>query len=389
MLVLCENGLQMTAKLIKRIVPTLPLAEGDDSEPVPKESTKASKSVKCSKPEPTEFDRLVESAFEFLSRGLKEVKKEPKYSIIDFFTGIELLLKARLLHEHWSLMVARPGETSREKFLAGDFESATRKQCFERLEKVCGEALAQEKRCFDNLAENRNRAVHFYHKAYSGEPDQSLLEEIVIQQLRAGAYLVGLLRNTWKSQFSSHGSEIKGLDRALRDHKQYLNAKFDVVRPQLKKFEDDGGVVWICSLCGLAAAKVKDYEAPLKISHCLVCDYSRSHIHIDCPECEDGEVEFDVGEGSCNDCDKSLDLKFLLSEFAPDGALAFCPECEYLDEHSVIKHGNAYLCLACGTGYNEVGTCEFCNEDVAGDLEYSYADGCMFCDGKIGWEGDS
>lgn len=111
----------------------------------------------ATKPRDKEFDKLVESALDFLNRALKKVKTEPKYSVIDFFTGVELILKARLLHEHWSLVVAKPGDVSKQKFLEGSFESATRKQCFTRLENVCGETLNEEQACFDQLAERRNR----------------------------------------------------------------------------------------------------------------------------------------------------------------------------------------------------------------------------------------
>jgi hypothetical protein len=86
---------------------------------------------------PDGFDSLVANALDFLRRAIDEVKDHPKYSVIHFCAGIEQLLKARLLHEHWSLVVTKPGETSKQKFNSGEFESVTMKQCFERLEKVC------------------------------------------------------------------------------------------------------------------------------------------------------------------------------------------------------------------------------------------------------------
>jgi hypothetical protein len=373
----------MCAKLIR---PTA-VAEADDPEISVKRNTSIRKSTSRKRTAP-EFDRLAESAFDFLNRGLKEVKKEPKYSIIDFFTGIELLLKARLLHEHWSLMVAKPGETSRQKFLAGDFESATRKQCFERLQNVCGEFLSREKGCFDELADHRNRVVHFYHVAYSGDPKQKLLEDIVIQQLRAGAFLLSLLRRTWKVQFSSHAKEINAFERALHNHKHFLKAKYEVVRPDIEKVKKEGGIVWICDTCGMEAREVEEQDPPLKTSRCLVCESSRSHIHIDCPECKEGGVEFDVDKGSCDNCEKDFDLTFLISEFAQDGAVAYCPECEYIDEHSVIEYGSEYLCLTCGATFYQIDECEFCNEHIAGELVDSYLDGCLLCDGRLGWEAD-
>jgi hypothetical protein len=51
-------------------------------------------------------DRLVANAIDFLRRAINEFKKDPKYSIIHFSAAVELLLKARLMAEHWSLVVS-------------------------------------------------------------------------------------------------------------------------------------------------------------------------------------------------------------------------------------------------------------------------------------------
>ena len=52
------------------------------------------------------FDSLVLNAFDFLERAVRELEKSPKYSVLHFFNSIELLLKARLLKEHWALVVS-------------------------------------------------------------------------------------------------------------------------------------------------------------------------------------------------------------------------------------------------------------------------------------------
>ncbi len=47
---------------------------------------------------------LATNAFDFLEKAVKQVEKEPKYSVINFATAVELFLKLRLVHEHWSLI---------------------------------------------------------------------------------------------------------------------------------------------------------------------------------------------------------------------------------------------------------------------------------------------
>ncbi|HEX4556398.1 MAG TPA: hypothetical protein VH249_20580 [Xanthobacteraceae bacterium] len=67
------------------------------------------------------LSRLIENALDFLTRAIDEFEGAPKYSIIHFYAAIELFLKARLLDEHWSLIVSK--EPDRAKFESGDFVS--------------------------------------------------------------------------------------------------------------------------------------------------------------------------------------------------------------------------------------------------------------------------
>jgi hypothetical protein len=336
------------------------------------------------RPIPAGFDSLVVNAIDFLQRGLSLVKSDPKYSVINFCAGIELILKARLLHEHWSLVVSKPGEVSKQNFVAGRFESANTKQCYDRLERVCEETLTEERECFGELANHRNRVVHFFHPAYSAEPDQRLLESIVIQQMRAGALLMRLLNRRWNNEFESHQESIRELRQALQDHRHYLNAKLEVVRRELDKHRDGGGTVWECTYCHMEAATVTEHQDPLKTSYCLVCETSQNHVEIACPECEDGTVSFDAGSGYCNECDVSLDLEFLLDKFGEGKGRAYCPECEYSSSKSVIESGDEYLCLACGAKHDRIDQCEWCSEVIAGDADGTYVNGCLFCDGRMG-----
>jgi len=45
--------------------------------------------------------------------------------MINFYASIELFLKARLLKEHWTLIVTKKTEPDIDKFISGDFQSIT------------------------------------------------------------------------------------------------------------------------------------------------------------------------------------------------------------------------------------------------------------------------
>jgi hypothetical protein len=339
---------------------------------------------------PEGFDSLVENALDFLQRSLEEVKERPKYSVIHFCSGIELLLKARLLSEHWALVTVKPGEASKLKFKAGEFESVNLRQCFERLENVCEERLPEERACFMGLAAHRNRVVHFFHDAYAEKPDPKLLEQIVLEQLKAGALIIRLLTRRWRTQFEAYEEAIEKLHSSLRRHKQYLAAKFEVVKPALEEFKASGGEVWECFLRKLPTAKLLRDDPMVKWTRCMVCDFSRNYIRVQCPECEEGGkqgvIDFDAGKGSCDECDTEFGMDLLLTEFDAEG-VASCPECSHTTG-TVIEYGDGYLCLSCGNDFDRIGECDWCSESVAGDLSNSYLDGCMFCDGLYGHTAD-
>lgn len=94
------------------------------------------------------FQQLTENAFDFLRKALAELTTDHKHSVINFYSAVELLLKARLLREHWTLVLAR--ETGKANFEAGDFQSVTFEMACTRLDQVVGSPLpAQAKAAFD------------------------------------------------------------------------------------------------------------------------------------------------------------------------------------------------------------------------------------------------
>lgn len=123
--------------------------------------------AKSSKPKkPILFDELVENGFDFLKNAIDEFDKKPKYSVIHFATAVELLLKSRLLHEHWSLIVDGPPDF--KKFKDGNFKSINFKDLIPRLEQALEENIATEiKKCFEAIANHRNKMVHFFHEGTS------------------------------------------------------------------------------------------------------------------------------------------------------------------------------------------------------------------------------
>jgi hypothetical protein len=88
--------------------------------------------------------QFIESALEFLKRGAEEIEKHPKYSIINFATGIELMLKARLMKEHWSLVVEKSGDAILKDFQEGKAKTVTPREAMKRLRNVCNDPVPDD-----------------------------------------------------------------------------------------------------------------------------------------------------------------------------------------------------------------------------------------------------
>ncbi|WP_189113582.1 hypothetical protein [Pilimelia terevasa] len=86
-----------------------------------------------------------------------------KYAVLHLQAATEVLLKARLVEEHWSLVFAKPGEATREKFDEGDFNSCTLRDVFTRLEQIAGVRNPELHEAIQRLTTTRNALTHFGH----------------------------------------------------------------------------------------------------------------------------------------------------------------------------------------------------------------------------------
>ena len=53
------------------------------------------------------LERLVENGLDFLHKAIDELKDHPKFSLIHFYSAVEHFLKARLMEEHWTLVISQ------------------------------------------------------------------------------------------------------------------------------------------------------------------------------------------------------------------------------------------------------------------------------------------
>jgi hypothetical protein len=337
------------------------------------------------------FEGLVENALGFLSHAIEALESEPKFSVIDFYTALELFLKARLLHEHWSLVVAKDPDW--DKFVSGDFVSVGFDEACVRLDKVVRSSISPRSRNkFNAVRRHRNKLVHFFH---AGErPDHQIIEQVAIEQLSAWYELHQLIMHQWKNVFAPWEKSLARIETKLTRHKKYLVAKFEGLSAELERIKASGTEIGICRICNFRAAVVHKGElAALQEGDCLVCSAKNRWFLLECPGCAEVAYLFDGGQFSCN-CGYTADERQLVDildqtvvtkdDYFDNSYPANCGECE--GYHTVVACDEKNLCIVCLDVTTDLNTCEFCNEANTGSMADSYFKGCGHCDGKAGWD---
>lgn len=343
------------------------------------------------------FDSLTRNAFDFLESGIAEFDKSPKYSVIHFCAAVEMLLKARLMKEHWSLIVSKTDQANLAKFMAGDFISVTLEEARARIRDVAGEDIGDDAyNTFRALANHRNKIVHFFHRGL--DSDEKAKEQIVAEQCRSWFHLYRLL-NRWDTYFHEFGREIAHADRAMKEHRKYLTAKFKALTTELDAARNAGNKPRVCSACGFKAAVPDGLDGPIALLECLVCDHTETQVDTDCPHCGQSIVIANEGYATCEHCKRAIEPEHLVDVLTDHDAAhigikdgddswepANCGTCE--GYHTVVRRGDHYFCASCFDIAQDTQQCGWCNEYNTGDMEHSDSFGCSHCDGKVGWEKD-
>jgi len=343
------------------------------------------------------FDLLTRNAFDFLKRSIDDFDKAPKYSVIHFCAAVEMLLKARLMKEHWSLIVSKPDQANLAKFMVGDFISVTLEDARVRIRDVAGEDIGGNAYdSFRMLANHRNKMLHCFHPKMDG--DEKAKEEIVSEHCRSWLHLYRLL-NRWNIHFHDFSSEIARADRAMQGHRKYLCVKFKALKPELDAAHKAGRTPKICSACGFKAAIPDNLDDQIVSLCCLVCGYTEAQVELECYHCGKFIVITNEGYPTCEHCGKGIEPEYLFDALTDCDAAHIgikegddswepvnCGNCGAY--HSVVWRGEYYFCVYCFNITYSVEQCRRCNEFNTGNMEHSYLVGCRHCNGKAGWEKD-
>lgn len=338
------------------------------------------------------WESLVQSAFDFFEQAVRQHDSDRKYAILHLAASVELFLKARLMAEHWTLIVSPKKSLTFAQLRSGDFVSVTLSEAIERLQGVMpaeGAVSNEASSEFQALAKERNKIAHFFHSGLDGDTSS---KSIVQRQCRVWLYLHRLLVECWTETFIAFEARLKKLDDKMREERKFLTTIFDDASSRLDEHRKAGRFIAKCSACGFDALMLKDSETYTS-GHCLVCRYQNALLHFECPGCE-RDVIVESGYARCIACDRAItpeEAGELIGGTQPEDDTGmstrpvFCCQCA---TDTVFEKDGRYLCTNCMEEWGGIEQCEWCNEYNSGDLDMSYVRGCAVCEGMIGWKGE-
>ncbi len=363
-----------------------------------------------------EILNLLNSAFDFLDTSIDEFETKPKYSILHFCVAIELILKSRLLLEHWSLII--DGAPILNNFKERNFKSINYAELVKRINDSTEDNISKEtEKIFLQVANERNKIVHFFHpitKEYDVLHDiESAKMDIAVLELNAWEQLKDLLCQ-WSPIFKDlydYSGDIENYSYKIKKLECYYDVKYKSIENKIFLDKKRGRLYKNCPNCKKQSSKICSTETKyINEFICDVCKYSFLTFKFVCPSCGEKhyininqfEYKFEL---TCA-CQKTYNIKDILEAFFDniinedtrgillddfvinkDNYFDYKPiNCDNCGSyHSGVTRNNIAICVNCGyfQKRSDLKSCDYCGEKVLGatDLSNSNYDGCNFCDG--------
>lgn len=220
--------------------------------------------------------------------------RDLKYAVLHLQAATEVLLKARLVREHWSLVFKDPGNATRTAFEQGKFDSCSMNATLDRLVSIAGVPItAKQREAIKDLAETRNALTHYGHTANA-----------YAVEARAARVLGFLLDFVPLHLHPVLSSEAQFVEETMEDVRQKLRDIEALVKNRMQELKGPlnelGDRTVICPECRQWALVVGDGD-PVTCRFCLVAldlndavilywmdvlNEDESLAPVDCPTCD-------------------------------------------------------------------------------------------------------
>ncbi|MFI2242222.1 hypothetical protein [Streptomyces chrestomyceticus] len=259
--------------------------------------------------------------------------RDLKYAVLHLQAAAEVLLKARLQLEHWSLVFKDPGQATRAKFEAGDFESCTTAGAIVRLKDIAGVVVEDKAaKSLAILSRWRNSLQHYGIKANARAVDTRAAQ--VLDFLIAFVH-EELLPALADEEAATVVSELGHVGDKVRTIRSFIETRLRRLADELK---DCGDRTLECCFCGEAALVVGGAN-PLSCRFCHTTWADPNSALTDYVEAYD--AHFDSNFQTCPNC----------AEYAllVDGARVVQAPAQ-----------RRSLCFSCGSTFDDLAECTDC-----------------------------
>lgn len=308
---------------------------------------------------------LLENAFDYILDAVQQLQgsrpspKRIKYGVVHLWIGIELLLKKRLMDEHWSLIFRDINKADKKALESGEFISVYFDDAVARLKNICNVDLGNYKETLNKIREDRNRIEHF--QVTLSKP------EVISNMVKAWSFILDFAVSHLNIK-DEHN--IMNLFDKIRD-KMIAHEKFIVAR--LQAIDSD-------------LQREKSEKYPYTIIDCPSCFQDTLLLKGETCECLFCKSEFDwetamekwviLREGYYRYYNKDRLVDPLITE---------CPECEFealyrFEDGDAQPPDPAAICFHCGCSFSYCYWCHFRDSDP--EDEDSYCKECALYNSK-------
>jgi len=270
--------------------------------------------------------KLFRNALRFFTRAAKEAGESasdhpdnPLFACIHACMGLELIFKAILAQEHWTLIYDSPEAAVKATQKQGPQATIGCLAALERLQSVCGVHFKEKDlNAVRSINRIRNEAVHFDAK---NEQDHS--KALVAKALNIAYTLLDSELSIIESDFQD---ELKELRKTSSGFDDFLRERFNAVKSSLK-----GIPTCICHFCGNDSSIAGYGHLRCEVCHEVVEYDNLPSIYCEpCIECgTDSILAVSVVEHAFPDEDGGVTVaEVVCSECNQVSFYSQCPRCE-------------------------------------------------------------
>lgn len=202
--------------------------------------------------DPTSPAPLVSNGLDFVHHAVELLEhshsdREARHAVVFLAIGVELLLKSRLVREHWSLVFENVDKANLKALRDGSLNSVGAARSLERLTEACRVALSKRAiEAIKGLWDYRNQVVHFH--------TQVSIDALKVKAFEVLSELTDFVWNECELNVDDQ-KRANEIETQLLSLDKYRKKRLMAVSTAISELPDGG---YFCPICEQRAVDVRD-----------------------------------------------------------------------------------------------------------------------------------